>query len=196
MKVGLDLDNTIICYDASLRHLAMELYGMPSSVATGKNAVRQFFRTAGREAEWTALQGMVYGEEMVRAEAFAGALDFVKSAIQRGHQVKIISHRTKYPISGGQTNLHEAARKWLCGAGFVGPETLAAEDVFFETTKEKKLARIGHEGCEVFLDDLPEILGAPGFPSSVRRWLFAPDKAPAEFPWVVRDWASFAREIL
>ena len=43
-----------------------------------------------------------------------------------------------------------------------------------ELTKEKKLARIGAKGCSHFIDDLPEIFYAEGFPASTAPILFAP----------------------
>jgi hypothetical protein len=46
--------------------------------------------------------------------------------------------------------------------------------VFFEETKEGKLARIAAVGCTTFVDDLPELLGDPRFPAGVRRILFDP----------------------
>jgi hypothetical protein len=47
--------------------------------------------------------------------------------------------------------------------------------VYFELTKEAKLARLAEEACDVFVDDLPEILLAPGFPDRVRPILFDPE---------------------
>ena len=49
------------------------------------------------------------------------------------------------------------------------------EQVFFELTKEEKLARIGTLGCDVFIDDLPEIFQAAAFPRGTRRILFDPE---------------------
>ena len=38
------------------------------------------------------------------------------------------------------------------------------DHVFFELTKEEKIARVANIGCDYFIDDLPEILLMPGFP--------------------------------
>ena len=69
--------------------------------------------------------------------------------------------------------------------------------VFFELTKEEKLARIGSFGCDVFLDDLPEILQASGFPASTRRILFDPEghHAAESLPGipVVQSWDGFSQ---
>jgi len=46
--------------------------------------------------------------------------------------------------------------------------------VFFETTKEAKLARICACACTHFIDDLPEFLTLADFPPGVERILFDP----------------------
>jgi len=38
--------------------------------------------------------------------------------------------------------------------------------------------------CDVFVDDLPEILTAPGFPDGTRRILFDPDRYHAPLPGI------------
>jgi hypothetical protein len=194
--IGLDLDNTIVCYDECFHSLAVEGYGMPECVPVSKGEVRRFFREAGREPEWTLLQGVVYGDAMQKAEAFEGALAFVREAAGRGRTVKIISHRTRHPIAGNRTDLHQAALQWLRRGGFVGKGGVDDKNVFFETTKEGKLDRIRSEGCALFLDDLPEILDAELFPDSVQDWLFHPGPSAQLRERVVADWNEFARKVL
>ena len=196
MIIGLDLDNTIVCYDRSFHALAVARCGMPAAVPAGKTAVRQFLREAGREVEWTELQGVAYGRAMGRAEPFAGALDFVREALRRGRTLKIVSHRTLHPIIGDQTDLHASATDWLRREGFVGNGGLSESDVFFETSKEAKLDRIASQQCDVFLDDLPEILNADRFPASCQGWLFNPVGSDAGFPRMVGDWNEFALRVL
>jgi hypothetical protein len=196
VTIGLDLDNTIVCYDHCFHALAIERCRMPAAVPAEKTAVRQFLREAGHEEEWTKLQGIAYGAGMGKAEPFAGALNFVHAALQCGQSVKIISHRTRHPIVGDQTDLHASALEWLRREGFVGSDALREDDVFFETTKESKLARIAEQECAVFLDDLPELLMAESFPAQVQGWLFAPNPTAASYERMVTDWASFGRCVL
>jgi hypothetical protein len=196
VTIGLDLDNTIVCYDRCFHALAIERHGLPDTVRVEKNAVRDFFRESGREAEWTALQGIAYGQGMTKAEQFAGALDFVREAVEQGHVVKIISHRTRHPIVGDATDLHASALEWLRCEGFVGPGALAESDVCFETSKEAKLRRIALQNCSVFLDDLPELLTSDLFPANVVGWLFAPGESKTSYPRVVTSWADFASRCL
>jgi hypothetical protein len=46
--------------------------------------------------------------------------------------------------------------------------------VNFLETRQEKVARIAELGCQVFLDDLPEVLGDSGFPASAAGILFDP----------------------
>ena len=50
------------------------------------------------------------------------------------------------------------------------------DDFMFELTKEEKLNRIFKEGCDIFIDDLPEFLEASKFPENVERILFDPNE--------------------
>jgi len=196
--IGLDLDNTIVCYDESLHRLAVELFEMPATVRAEKNAIRQYFRDQGRERDWTALQGVAYGSRMSLAKPFPGALSFMEQAIGSGHAVSIVSHRTRRPVIGDSVDLHEVAVRWLEENGFLAARSLDSSRVFFEETREAKVQRVRSVDCEVFLDDLPEVLEDASFPQGVLRYLFAPTQtARVSGDWsVVGSWAEFGRMVL
>jgi FMN phosphatase YigB (HAD superfamily) len=192
MKVGLDFDNTIVCYDGLFHALAVERGLIPPETPTNKTAVRDYLRSVGREDDWTELQGIGYGPEIVRAEPYPGVLEFLHACRRRGIPVVVISHKTKHPYRGPQHDLHSAARSFLERHGFMDTAKtgLTDDSVFLELTKEAKLARIGTAVCTHFVDDLPEFLGEAAFPSGVNRILFDPDARYADDPrWRrVRDW--------
>lgn len=176
MWIGIDFDNTIVSYDALFHKVARERDLIPAHTPVNKVAVRDHLRRSGLEDGWTEMQGYVYGARMDEASAYPGAIDFIRDAIVAGHAVTIISHKTRHPFLGPQYDLHAAARQWIerhLRAG--GRPLLAESQVFFELTKEKKLARIAASACDVYIDDLPEILEAPGFPASTRALLFDPE---------------------
>jgi len=173
MRIGIDFDSTLVCYDRLFHRAALESGLIPAHVAQSKNAVRDYLRREGREPAWTELQGAVYGARMAEADAFPGAIEFLRQARDHGCELFIVSHKTRTPIIGTPYDLHAAARSWL--EAHVGEALVPAHRVYFELTKEQKLARIGACGCMIFIDDLPEILLAAGFPGHVGRWLFDPD---------------------
>ena len=100
MLIGIDLDNTIVCYDGVFERLASELE-LPGHVpSAGKQAIRDYLRQQNREDEWTLMQGKAYGSRMSEAQPFESALEFMACARDRGHELCIVSHRTKQPFLG------------------------------------------------------------------------------------------------
>ncbi len=197
MIVGLDFDNTIVRYDGLFHAEAVRRGLVPAATPKSKEAVRDALRAAGREDDWTELQGWAYGPGMERAEAFPGAREFVAECRRRGAKVRVISHRTRKPFKGPAHDLHAAAKAWLERSGFLADDGLAADEVFFEETKQDKLARISETGCTHFVDDLPEFLAEPSFPKGVERVHFDPSGSPAggRFPRAA-SWAEVGRLVL
>lgn len=177
MLIGVDFDNTLVRYDRLFYELAVERGLIPEQVEPNKTAIRNYLRDIGREDDWTELQGIAYGPEIVRAETFPGVLEFFRDCKRRGIPTAIISHKTHVPYRGEPYDLHAAARDFLLAHGFFETAVtgLDADHVFLEVTKEAKLARIGDLGCTHFVDDLPEFLGEPSFPEGTARLLFDPD---------------------
>jgi len=172
MLIGIDLDNTIVCYDVVFERLASELE-LPGHVASaGKQAIRDYLRQQNREDEWTLMQGKAYGSRMTEAVPFDGVMEFMVRARDRGHELCIVSHRTKQPFLGDAVDLHAAAREWLRERGI---DQFAS--VFLEETAADKAARINVLGCDVFIDDLPEFLGRSDFPGRTRKLHFTPSGA-------------------
>ena len=175
MRIGLDFDNTVVCYDELFHRAAFEEGLIPADLPPGKVSVRDYLRRQGREEQWILLQGTVYGRRMTEATIFPGVIDFLHMAEGAGAEVVIVSHRTLHPARGPAYDLHRAARDWV-DLHLVGEHgsLLPSERLFFELTKEEKLRRIGACGCEFFVDDLPDILTAPSFPATTTRFLFDP----------------------
>lgn len=190
--LGIDFDNTLVSYDGVFHRVAVDQGLITPDVGRGKDDVRKYLRAAGREDDWTALQGEVYGARMHLASLHDGALDTIRTLIAGGNEVRIISHKTKFPFRGPRHDLHEAARTFLAARGIAGGPgaLLGPEDVFFELTIEDKLARIAGEKCTAFVDDLPEIIEHPRFPRHVRPLLFDPQDAHQAHPHLacVRSW--------
>ena len=182
MLVGLDFDNTIVCYDRLFHRLARERELIPNTVPATKSAVRDYLRSIDRENDWTEMQGVGYGPRISDAEPFPGVLDFLKLCKSHGVRVAIISHKTKHPYLGEKYDLHEAAHTFLTRHEFyrTSDTGLSPLSVWLELTKQNKLDRIGALGCDLFVDDLPEFLGEASFPAAPRKVLFDPSDACAE----------------
>ena len=176
MRIGIDFDNTIACYDGTFHAAALALDLIPPDLARDKTSVRAHLRAAGQDDRFTLLQGHVYGPGMAQAAPFPGLIETLRALRAAGHDLVLVSHRTRTPFAGPPHDLHEAARSFLARHRLMDPAgPLRAEDVWLELTKTAKAARIGALGCDVFIDDLPEILALPEFPAATRPILFDPD---------------------
>ena len=192
MLLGLDFDNTLISYDRLFRQVALEKAWIPAGTAAQKNAVRDHLRAVGKEDNWTRLQGEVYGSRILEAEPYEGMQAALKLLAARDIAMRIVSHKTRTPYLGEPWDLHAAARGWLEQQGFHDRQGLAwaPDQVFFELSKEAKIARILALGCTHYVDDLPEILDM--LPDHIDKIYFAPNDASAARPaWrVMRSWCE------
>ena len=177
MRVGIDFDNTIACYDGVFHADALELGLITPELARDKNSVRDHLNGGGRKDDFTELQGYVYGARMDLVSPFPGFADFIGVAQGVGHELFIVSHKTRHPILGPKHDMHAAARGFIVDRGLIGEGVSKIDParVFFELTKEEKVARAASLRCDMFIDDLPEILVMPGFPEGMRKILFDSD---------------------
>jgi hypothetical protein len=125
---------------------------------------------------------------MAYAQPFEGAIETMKALVEEGHHLTIVSHRSLRPYAGPSYNLHEAARDWvykrLRSAGLFLDEGRGHEgsNIYFLETRQAKIAKITEIGCDIFVDDLPEIIFSPDFPSTTVGVLFRPDdKGASEY---------------
>ncbi len=198
MIIGFDFDNTIASYEQVFFKAAVQRDLISAEGPQSKLEIREALRAAGREDEWTELQGYVYGPGMSLARPFDGVCDAFKALSARGAKLHIISHRTRHPFLGPDYDLHAFAREWIANQDLCNGTGLRPGDIFFEETKEAKSARIGALGCEAFVDDLPEILSADHFPRDTQRFLFDPNgtHAPGEGVTPVNSWDALTRALL
>jgi len=176
--VGLDLDNTLIDYDAVFGPVGVELGLLPAELSTApKAAVRAWLRRrADGETDWMRLQGQVYGRYIGRARLFDGVSECLGRLRDGGAGFAIVSHKTRHGhFDPRRTDLREAALGWLEARGFFDPGGigLRRDRVLFEETREAKLARIAALGCDLFIDDLPEVLLHADFPPRTTPLWFA-----------------------
>jgi len=178
MRIGLDFDNTIACYDRTLTAIAKTEGLLPDSFSGVKPMVRaELLRQRPDGFLWERLQGLAYGSRIEQAQLFPGFKAFLERCRAAPNtEVFIVSHKTELAHHDPRrTNLHQAARGWLETQGLVGGSQTPLKDdhLFFEVTREMKVRRIGALACEVFVDDLSEVLEHPAMPASCRCILFS-----------------------
>ena len=194
MLVGVDFDNTIVSYDALLHRLAVERGLVSADLPATKRSVK----AAVSPEDWALLQAAAYGERIVEATAFPGAVEFFRHARERGVECTIVSHKTERPHAGPDTDLRGAALGWMRAAGIVG-ELLSEDHVYFGATPPEKAEHVRRLCCTHFVDDHVDFLTEFSFPDGMMRILFDP---AAEQPHVpsglerARSWADVERLVL
>jgi hypothetical protein len=198
MRIGIDFDNTIACYDGVFHAAALERGLIAADLGSSKNAVRDFLNGSGRNDDFTELQGYVYGARMELVSPYPGFSAFLKQARKAGHDLFIVSHKTRHPMLGPRHDMHAAARGFLEAQGLIGDDAVPADQVLFELTKQEKTARAHALGVQLFIDDLPEILTMMIASNGLRGILFDPDGHHRDDTAFERyaDWSSLSAAIL
>jgi hypothetical protein len=185
MRIGIDFDNTLVSYDRAFALVGQEEGMLPDDFAGGKPAAKRWLLARRPDGYlWERLQGLVYGRRIDSAELYDGVAAFFRLCREQGGcQVYIVSHKTVLahhdPL---RTNLRDSAFGWMERRGFFDECGFGLDpgQVFFEDTRDAKVRRIGDLDCQIFVDDLPEVLGHPDMPAACRKILFA-TKHPGPF---------------
>jgi len=174
--IGIDLDNTLVCYDELFHLTACQEQLIEPSVPKCKEMIRDRIRLLpDGEQKWIRLQAVVYGTRMSGATLFEGADVFLRHCSQWRTPVKIVSHKTPFAmLDGRRLDLRQPARAWLQEKNSSLKLGLSLSDVFFESTRAEKIERIRSLGCSHFIDDLWEVFAENLFPKTTQKLLFAP----------------------
>lgn len=201
MRIGIDFDNTIACYDGAFHAAALERGLIPAELPRGKVDVRNYLNGAGLAQAFTELQGYLYGARMDLVSVYPGFNAFFSEAIAQDCEIFIVSHKTRLPIAGPAYDLHEAALGFLHAQGITRYLT-RGKQIFFEESKGAKVARTAALDVDIFIDDLPEILAMSGFPAKTRKILFDPEAHYRDGEWrghhfdVHQSWRSISSALL
>lgn len=189
MRVGIDLDNTILDYRAAFAHAAVAERFLTTAEPLEKVAFKQKLFAAAPdpdegERRWQHLQARVYGGDIHQAQLFEGFEDFIRTMGNRDAALFLVSHKTETSNYDPSVNLRRHARETLTQRGLIGPNAFPADHIFFESTRDEKVARIAALDLDVFIDDLPSVLAHVRFPKATLGLCFGQsDTVPALDSW-------------
>ena len=126
------------------------------------------------------------------AEIYKGVLETISYLSKKNCKIKIISHKTKFPYMGEKINLRSSAMKWIKKNLFQNSNfKINQKDIFFEDTIESKIKKIKDEECDIYIDDLPEVLNL--LPSNIKKILFSPnnDQNDNSRFLIMKSWQEF-----
>jgi hypothetical protein len=196
--IGVDFDNTIACYDEVFSKVSKLLNFLNSNDFSKSEIKSKLLKIKGGEKNWQVLQGKVYGKYMYQAKVFHGLYEFLLLAKLRGDQVYIVSHKSEFGhFDEEKISLPNEAMKWLIKTKIIESEysPISRSEVFFCSTREKKIQKIIDLNCDIFIDDLEEVFLEKSFPVKIKKFLFnsliSPDKVNIE----KLSWRVIAKEI-
>jgi uncharacterized HAD superfamily protein len=178
LKIGIDLDNTIIDYSNSLKKLLQEEYKIELKNETiHKSLIKKHIIEKYSDREWTKAQGLLYSKYLDYANPYPGCLDALKKLSIKGSELYIISHKTRYPFIGGKTNLILLAKKWI-NTNLVhenGVNLFEEANILFNESIHEKVESIISHDLDIFIDDkVPSEFETENFLKSVQS-LLAPN---------------------
>ena len=109
---------------------------------------------------------------------FDGVTRFLEMCREHAGIVAIVSHKTERAHHDPHlTDLRAAALRWMEGNRFFDASGLGLErgNVYFEGTRDDKVRRISTLDCDLFIDDLADVLAHAEMPSTCRKILFGSD---------------------
>lgn len=201
MRVGLDFDNTVICYDDLFFAIARQRGLIGPGIPPNKREVRDALRAqSDGELSWQRLQAEVYGPRIGEADPLPGLAAFLETGIERGVRFFVVSHKSRFAAqdSDQRHDLIEAARGWLISRDIVGPDgPVLPQDTYFEPTRREKIMRVGALACDVFIDDLEETFAETEFPAATRLILIDPHALAGSLPnvSVCRSWSDIGERL-
>ena len=168
-RIGLDLDNTVIDYAPAYRAVAREM-GLPQQLVDRESIRESLRRSEEDDEEWQRFQALLYTDGLAYAQPAPGLLEFLRLCDSIGVNVVIISHKTEAtPTRFGSRDLRAPASEWLNTQGIV-PAHVSPDGVFFCADRAEKLRTIVAAGCDVFVDDLIEVLEDADMPIGITRF--------------------------
>ena len=176
MRIGLDLDNTIVSYDRLFYKIGVKEKFIPSSTAKNKRAVKEYLiQNKKSTILWKKLQGLVYGLHMKNADLMPEILFFLKKLKSENIEFFIVSHKTKYGHFDNKKNpLRIRSTEWMKKNNFFNDKIgLKKENLFFTDTRDEKVRIISDLKCDYFIDDLSEVLVHKKFPKNTKKILFS-----------------------
>jgi len=178
MKIGIDFDNTISNYEKILYKLAIKKKIIKPEVTNFNKLIikKNILNKTKSIEEWKKIQSQIYGKYMLEAKLFEGFAKFILLCNYKKIEVFIVSHKTKYPhYNFDKIDLRNQAVLWMKKNNFFKTNflNLKIENIFFESSLNKKINTIKKIQCNYFIDDLEKVFNHKKFPNKTKKILFS-----------------------
>ena len=192
LRIGIDFDNTIVNYDGLFSKVAKKLKLNLDSYPAKKELIKkEIFKKKNGLKIWQRLQGKVYGEFIANAKIFDGLRKFIIHCNLKNYEIFIISHKTRFGhYDEKKIFLRKAALDFIDSNKIIRSDItgIKKKNIFFFTTRKKKITQIKKLKLNFFIDDLTEVLCDKNFPKITKKILFSKNKNNNEDIINVNNW--------
>ena len=167
IKIGIDFDNTIVCYDDIFHSAALAKGYIKNDVLPQKKNNKRYYTKKFRRSFLAETSIRNLWTKIIEAKPFVGVIDFILDLLKLGFDVYIISHKSQYASidKAKSKDLIAAARNWLDKYFFFNLNAKSfPKNNIFEPSRIMKIQRISSLGCNIFIDDLLETFLDKNFP--------------------------------
>ncbi|MDB4184308.1 hypothetical protein N9751_02095, partial [Alphaproteobacteria bacterium] len=134
MKIGIDLDNTIIDHRLSFK----KAYGFKKKILFNNEISKDFIKENLSQKDWLDIQSDVYSDLLSKyARLYKGFSKFIKRSSIKNHTIEIVSHKTELSFSK-KKNLILPAKIFI-------KKKIKVDNIFFFKTLNKKIKFINDQ---------------------------------------------------
>lgn len=169
MKIGFDLDNTLIDYSQAIQVYSKRIVACKARTVS---ELRKWFFERKEAEKWTEAQSWLYSDGLQFATITEGALEVLK-ILTSFSDFTILSHKTLFgPQEFGKKEFRKAMNEWLVNSE-LWDLCIGKVEYFVSLDAKVEGIRAGH--FKFFIDDLRKVLEHDNFPHSTIPVLFSPD---------------------
>lgn len=171
MKIGFDLDNTLVDYSDSVKVYVKNFQDCDAKTVP---QLRNWFRAQNQDELWTKAQSWLYSEGLEYAKISDGALEILIAVAELSIDFSILSHKTLLgPQRYGRKEFRKLMNEWLFCSDLWNICTNKIE--YFDSLDEK-IEGIRKGNFDFFVDDLRKVLEHKRFPDRTMPVLYSPEK--------------------
>ncbi len=196
LRIGIDLDNTIIDYSNSFLFGAINKKFLTKNIIDkiikknnlNKISIKELIKTeikksVNGEKKWRKLQSEVYGKLIKHALINPAIYKFFTLCNHKNFTVYIVSHKTKYGHYSKKENLLRlSALKFLKNKKIIN-NCIDSKNVFFTDTLNDKIKKISELKLNFFIDDLKKVFDHKNFPKYTKKIHFSVNLQKKTLNW-------------
>ncbi|MBK24091.1 MAG: hypothetical protein CME70_08840 [Halobacteriovorax sp.] len=154
MRICIDIDNTLLNYEPLFFE---ESKPIPKGIKFLPE-LKEYLQKKSHD-QWLKVQGLCYGKRVTDVNLFQRVKESIQALIGEGHEVYLVSHKTKTSYCGNYTGLQNLVLDRLEVLGLTS--IIKDRNIFLLESLEEKLEQIIKINPDIVIDDLEKVLNNP-----------------------------------